>query len=361
MKRSWLRTLLIALMLLSGGTQSAGKENHEIPTAIDLQLTGALVERWATRPSFPESVTFAYYHVYMSRALGRRITPERGKLISTYIADCQQPSGGFTPSPRHARTPSVIYTYYALSTLGLLEETGAINSEAAADFLIARMQSDGGIAATAREGDRANLATTYYGLESLRLLGALASVDKAKTIGFVRRYREKGRGFTRVQGGASTPQSTAMGLQALKTLGALTEEVENEVTGYLKDTRYSGLVEDREYSLLPDIEAMAATLDALATLSAVQEVNSEKIYQFITSLYVPDNGGFGPRPGLGTTPPSTYHAVFSLVRLGKLPDPTAQAEPAPPLPRRKNVAVEHGPAASFTPKAYRPGEARGPA
>jgi hypothetical protein len=55
----------------------------------------------------------------------------------------------------------------------------------------------------------------------------------------------------------------------------------------------------------------------------MQEVNSDKVYEFISSLYVPDNGGFGPRPGLGTAPASTYHAILSLVRLGKLPDPAA--------------------------------------
>ena len=60
---------------------------------------------------------------------------------------------------------------------------------------------------------------------------------------------------------------------------------------------------------------MKVPLEALAVLSAMQEVNSDKVYEFISSLYVPDNGGSGPRPGLGATPPSTYHAVLSLVRL----------------------------------------------
>ena len=175
--------------------------------------------------------------------------------------------------------------------------------------------------ATARKDERATLATTFYGVEALRLLGAVDSLDKSKTIAFIQRYHEKGRGFMRVEGAVSIPQSTFMGVRSLKTLGALTKEITNDAVAYLKDTRYSGLITDWKYKLLPNVEAMAATLEALAVLSAMQEVNSEKVYQFISSLYVPDNGGFGPRPGLGSTPPSTYYAVLSLVRLGKLPDP----------------------------------------
>ncbi|MGD8616629.1 MAG: terpene cyclase/mutase family protein [Gammaproteobacteria bacterium] len=323
MGKRWLISLLMPLALLSGVVQSAAEEDGGARDQIDLQLTGALVERWATRPSFPESVTFAYYHVYMARALGQPITPERRKLITEYVAECQQPDGGFTPSPAHARTASVIYTWYALAALDLLGEAKAIRGRSAADFVVARAQPDGGIAATPREGDRANLATTYYGVESLRLLGALGALDSAKTTAFIQRYREEGRGFTRVEGGASTPQSTYMAVRVLKSLGTLTDQAEREIIDYLKDTRYSGLVEDRQYRLLPSIEAMAATLNALATLSRLDEIDSDKAYTFIGSLYVSVNGGFGPRPGLGTTPPSTYHAIHSLVRLGELPDPMA--------------------------------------
>ena len=66
---------------------------------------------------------------------------------------------------------------------------------------------------------------------------------------------------------------------------------------------------------------MTFTLEAFATLAAMSQVNTDKVHAFISSLYVPANGGFGPKPGLGTTPPSTYHAILSLVRLGTLPDP----------------------------------------
>jgi len=328
MRGHWLWTTLVSLTLLPVITQSASSEDVKTEGTIDLQRTGALVKQWRTRPSFPESVTFAYYQVYMTLALGREITPETRKLISEYIVKCQQPDGGFTPEPVHAKTSNVIYTYYALNTLNLLGNTKAINSKAATGFLVDRIQQDGGMVATARKGKRATLATTFYGVEALRLLGAVDSLDKSKTIVFIQRYREKGRGFTRVEGAVSIPQSTYMGVWTLKSLGALTNVITNEVVAYLKDTRYSGLIKDRQYKLSPNIEAMAATLEALAVLSAMQEVNSDKAYEFISTLYVPDNGGFGPRPGLGTTPPSTYYAVLSLVRLGKLPDPMAHKEPS---------------------------------
>ena len=321
MRGRWLWIALVSLVLFPCITQSAANEDVKTEGAIDLQRTAALVKQWRTRPSFPESVTFTYYQVYMTLALGQEITPETRKLISEYIVKCQQPDGGFTPEPVHAKTSSVIYTYYALNTLNLLGNTKAINGKAATGFLIDRIQQDGGMVATARKDERATLATTFYGVEALQLLGAVDSLDKSKTIAFIQRYHEKGRGFMRVKGAVSIPQSTFMGVRTLKSLGALTDEIRNEVVAYLKDTRYSGLIKDRQYKLLPTIEAMAATLEALAVLSAMQEVNSEEVYGFISSLYVPDNGGFGPRPGLGTTPSSTYYALLCLVRLGKLPDP----------------------------------------
>lgn len=321
MRRHWLWTVLVSLALLSTVAGSLAAEDASTTDTIDLQVTGELIKRWGSRPSFPESVTFAYYHVYMSRALDQEITPETKQRISDYIKQCQQPDGGFTPKPLHTKTSNVIYTYYALKTLDLLGETKVIDRQATDRFLRGRVQPGGGIAATATDGEQANLATTYYGIEALRLLGTVDSLDKSATVAFIQRYREKGRGFMRVEGGTSIPQSTYMGVRALKSLGALTDTISSEVVTYLKSTRYSGLVEDQQYRLQPNIEAMASTLEAFATLSAIQQVNADRVHEFIRSLYVSANGGFGPRPGLGTAPASTYHAILSLVRLGKLPDP----------------------------------------
>lgn len=318
-RRLW--TNLVSLVLLAGAFQALSIEDSRNPDSIDLQATSALVKRWGSRPSFPESVTFAYYHVYMSRALGQQVEPEIQQRIVEYITGSQQPDGGFTPKPLHTKTSNVIYTHFALRTLDLLDKTEAIDRKSAIRFLNSRIQETGGITATAKAAEEPTLATTYYGIEALRLLGAVDSVNRMQMVGFIQRYREKDKGFTRVEGGVSIPRSTFMGVRTLKSLGALTNKVSRDVTSYLKGTRYSGLVRDQQYRLLPGIEAMAATLETLAMLSAIHEVDADKIHEFINSLFIPENGGFGPRPGLGTTPPSTYHAIVSLVRLGKLPDP----------------------------------------
>jgi prenyltransferase beta subunit len=321
MRRHWLWAAFVSLTLLSTATPSLAAEDATTTDTIDLQVTGELIKRWGSRPSFPESVTFSYYHVYMLRALDQEIAPDTERRIANYIKQCQQPDGGFTPKPLHTKTSNVIYTYYALKTLDLLGNTKLIDTQAASRFLRGRVQQGGGITATSKDGEQANLATTYYGIEALRLLGTVDILEKTPTVSFIQRYREKGRGFMRVEGGTSIPQATFMGVRALKSLGALTDKVSREVVTYLKGTRYSGLVEDQQYRLLPSIEAMAYTLEAFATLSAMQQVNADRVHEFIRSLYVSANGGFGPRPGLGTAPASTYHAILSLVRLGKLPDP----------------------------------------
>jgi len=327
MRGHWFRNALVGLALLAGAGHAPALEQAAAPAAIDLQATGTLVMSWGARPSFPESVTFAYYHAYMARALGREITAQGRQKIIDYLVGCQQPDGGFTPEPAHSKASNVIYTYYALRTLELLGKPKAIDREAAARFLRARIQANGGIAATAREGDPANLATTFYGIESLGMLDALDAVDRDRTVSFLQRYREPGMGFTRMEGGVSIPRSTFMGVRLLATLGILTVETGREVLAYLKGSRYSGLVTDRKYRILPGIEAMAATLEALDVLASLEQIDTAAAEAFINSLYVSENGGFGPRPGLGTTPPATYHAIVALVMLGRLPDPLASGAP----------------------------------
>ncbi len=72
------------------------------------------------------------------------------------------------------------------------------------------------------------------------------------------------------------------------------------------------------YSTLPNMQDMAAVVEALAELSSLNVINKYSVYQFVESLYVPENGGFGPEPGLGTTPPSTYSALACLEKIGEL-------------------------------------------
>ena len=56
-RRLW--TNLVSLVLLAGAFQALSIEDSRNPDSIDLQATSALVKRWGSRPSFPESVTFA--------------------------------------------------------------------------------------------------------------------------------------------------------------------------------------------------------------------------------------------------------------------------------------------------------------
>jgi len=178
MRVCWLWLTLVSLVLFATVSRSLA-EDAGTRDAIDLTATRALVNQWGSRPSFPESVTFAYYHVYMARALGQEITPETRQKVVAYIAGCQQPDGGFTPAPAHAKTASAIYTYYALLTLDLLGESKAIDRKATIGFLRARIQQGGGMTATARSGEQASLATSYYGIEALRLLGAVDLLERA--------------------------------------------------------------------------------------------------------------------------------------------------------------------------------------
>ena len=332
MKRSTRTVVYACLMLLVTGLAAAGEKANP---AIDLDRTRQLIQGWGGRPSFPESVTFADYHAYAMRALGQGLTPEKRQRITGYADRCQRPSGGFAAEPTHAKTANVIFTYYALDAVRLSGGLQSFDRQGATRFLRACLQKDGGITAAPGDGEKATLATTYYGVQSLALLGAVDQLDRQKTASFIGRYRAKDGGFAMVESGGSSPEATDMAVRALEQLGAVTPELKAEVIAYLKGTRYSGLVTDKKYPGLPEIKAMAATLDALSILGAMQEINADKVYDFVASLYVPQNGGFGPRPGLGTTPPSTYHAVVCLVRLGKLQDPLAnsaggQAPPSNP-------------------------------
>jgi len=329
MHRSCLPAVLIFLALVVAPIVTVAAETT---ASIDLTLTSELVETWARRPSFPESVTFAYYTTYSFQALGRQIAPELKQRITNYVARCQQENGGFAGEPRYSKDPNVIFTYYGLKTLAMLGALESVDRERALRFLRSLVREDGGMAPVGKPGETATLAATYHGVEALHLLAGLDGMNKEQTTAFVRRYQVKDKGFSVTEGGGSSPQGTDMAVRVLDSLGTLTPEVKAAVVAQLKGTRYSGLITDERYHGLPEIKAMAATLDALSTLGAVPEVNTDKVYEFVASVYIPANGGFGPRPGIGTTPPSTYHAIACLVRLGKLRDPLANgaATPSPP-------------------------------
>lgn len=102
-------------------------------------------------------------------------------------------------------------------------------------------------------------------------------------------------------------------------MGDLTDSTKNDVVDYLKSSRYSGLISDKKYPVLPELKDMADTIETFIQLSALDQANTSKMFEFVKSLSISENGGFGPQPGLGTTPPSTYYGMVCLVGLGKLP------------------------------------------
>jgi hypothetical protein len=67
------------------------------------------------------------------------------------------------------------------------------------------------------------------------------------------------------------------------------------------------------------MQAAVGILTALDSMQALGQVETSPVLAFVESLYIPQNGGFGPSPGYGTTPPSTFQGVYCLEQLGKIP------------------------------------------
>ncbi len=294
--------------------QTASQEDEK---KIDQNLTLEYVKDWANRKNFPESVTFSYYCAYSLMALDKKTGPDIKGKITDYIKRCKVMNGGFVSEPEFSKDPNLLSTYFALKTLALINATDTIDKEQAVKFVLSLLQEDGGFKSEPKK-DYHSLATTYYGVTCLHLLKALDQIEKEKTVAYINSYRETDQGFSVKRDGVSRPISTYMAVRSLKLLGAFDEKIKPDLVNYLKGTRYAGLVEDEKYTMQPTMRELAFVLEALDDLSAVNEVNQDKVYEFIESLYVPDNGGFGPKPSYGTTPPSIYEGVLSLEKLGKL-------------------------------------------
>ena len=322
MKRLTVTLLLLCGMMIPAALWAAEEQPAAPDKRIDLKLTSKYIaSEWTNRKEFPDSVTFAYYNVYCLKALGKGVSAEQKKKIITFLKSCQRQDGGFAPDPAYAQRSNIVFTFYALKTLSLLDSLDAIDRNKLVAHLKPLVQADGGIKGVNRPGEKADLATTYYGLEALDLLKAPELLHRDKTVAFVQSYREKGQGFGRMPGKPSMPLSTMMGVRSLLLLNALKETDRQEIIAHIKTTRYSGLVKDRKYPDLPTVEDMAATLETMTDLSAMGMLDLPAIHTFIESLYIPENGGFGPQPGYGTTPPSTYYGIVCLVKLGQIKDP----------------------------------------
>lgn len=285
----------------------------------DLSATLKYVRNWAARDAFPDSPSFAYENVYCQLALQKKVSNADKNRIIEFLKKCQKPGGGFVSNPALNERPNAIFTYYALSALDLIGAPQVIDRPKAAGFILSLVQPDGGIKATASDR-RANLGTTFYGVRSLALLKALDRIDKSRAIAYVKSHRDASKGFGVLPGKPSAVQATFMAVDCLKLLGGLTDDVKPGVIGFIRQSPYSGLNKPANLALM-NIDDEAYVLGTAAMLSAVPKMNEEKIHEFVESLYIPHNGGFGPSPELGSTPPSTYSAIVCMVKLGKLKDP----------------------------------------
>lgn len=320
--KKFFAVLLLVLISVPSFTSvvHATKRTEEPQKKIDLAMTLKFIQGWSARDKwdkFPESPSFAYYNAYSLKALNAEISPELRMKIVDAVKSCQMKDGGFSAGPGHGTDSNTIFTYYSLATLDLLNALDSIDRQQAVAYVRSLVQKDGSIKAKASDSG-ATLATTYYGIASLGLLRALDTVDKKSVIAYINTYREDRKGYCLIQGKISMPGATFMAVKSLSLLGGMTPAVRTDVVKYLKRTRYSGLMKNNTYRTLPSMGDMAAVIDTLAELSSLNVIDKQSVYQFVESLYIPENGGFGPEPGLGTTPPSTYQALACLEKLGEL-------------------------------------------
>lgn len=314
------RIVLSLLLLLTFCSFAHAGEKATEDKKIDLKMTVDYVNNLTQREKFPDSVTFVYYYAYSLSALDEKITPKIKEKLITFVKRCQTKNGGFTSEPEYSKDPNIIFTYYALKSLALLDSLDAINKEKAKGFVLGLYQGDGGFTGQEKKGQSTSLAMTAYGVQSLQMLGALDKLDKQKTIKFINGNISKdGKGFSMEPQGGASPHATNMAVKALAILGGLTDSTKSAVVDYLKSTRYSGLMSEEKKQALPELKAMADTIETFIQLSALNQANTSKMFEFVKSLYISENGGFGPQPGFGTTPPSTYYGMVCLVGLGKLP------------------------------------------
>jgi geranylgeranyl transferase type-2 subunit beta len=327
----WIATVVLAVTLVGAGVAAARlraartgdpASSRGAAAQLDEARTLRYLQEWARRDQwdrFPESPAFAFYNLYATRALGGAVSPELRAGVIEYLRGCQAPDGGFTAAPATGNSHAVT-TLYALRALALLGALDAVDRARAMAFLASLAQPDGGYRGRPGDAD-GSLGTTFHAVSALELLGAVDLVDRARTAGHVSSHRTADGGFALRPGAAASPSATFMAVRALKILGALDAPTSAAVARHLSRSRYSGRLREGKFDSVPELEDEWNVLAALADLGRLDVVDAAEVERFVASLYVADNGGFGPRPGLGTTPPSTYQAIACLVTLGRLKAP----------------------------------------
>jgi hypothetical protein len=302
---------LLALTIpLSAGIACAKEKQKE--KKIDFSKTRGFLGEMQSRPDFPVSMVLANDYAYSMLATGN-IEPARKDAIIAYMKNAQQKNGGFIGDKAN-KAASLLYTDFAVETLGYLNATNAVDTGRIRSFVASLRNPDGGFGYS-EQAKESSLATTYYAVRVLNAIGALDAVDRAKTAAYVKAFERTDGGFGFVKGTAvANAKNTYQAVATLETLGALDDATVKKSVRYLGTTPYvKGKSKQK-----PELEDELYTLKALKVLKASDRIDKKFATLFMKRLYIPVNGGFGPMEGYGSTPDSTAAALRVLSEIGTL-------------------------------------------
>lgn len=311
---------VLCLLAFSGGPALADNTAATEGVQFEFAKTASLVREMATRPDFPVAVALADNYVSTLLTLGDSVRPAQRVAIIRFLKSAQQKNGGFAAGGSD-RNASLLYTDFALKTLGELGALKAVDVGKVKSFVASLKNSDGGFGFS-RSSKGSTLPTTYYAVRILRTLGDLDLINREKTVAYVRGFGKKGGGFGFVHtAGLASPRNTFMALYVLKTLGALDETTREKAVKFL--TAIPSL--NGKTHQMPDLDELFYAVESLKRLSAADRIDRDLAVAFLRRLYIPVNGGFGPLPGYGSAPGSTVTAVRILAAIGVVRTPTKLA------------------------------------
>ena len=285
----------------------------------DFVKTKAFMREMDTRPDFPVTIVLAHDYVYSLVSIGDKINPKEAEAVEAFIKANQHLDGGFS-SDKHDKETSILYTVHALETLALIKLPPSIDIARARTFITSLKNTDGGFGFSANAKE-SSLNNTYNAVRSLSLLNSLNIADAAKTAAYIKGFEHKEGGFGYVKGtGVASAKFTYMALYSLKELGKLDEATKANALKYLNSSAYGKSTKEKVDSLQM-LEEMGYTIDALKLMGAKGSIDTKKANGILKQVYIKQNGGFGPIPGYGSTPDSTFLGLHLLVGAGKLKAP----------------------------------------
>lgn len=286
----------------------------------DFSKTKQFIREMETRPDFPVSMMLARDYAYSLSAMGEKIDNARKQSIITFIKSLQQHDGGFT-GDKTSKDASLLFTDQALEILSYLNAQGAVDLHRVTAYVASLKNADGGFGFS-QKSKESTLASTYYAVHILNSFNDLGMVDRTKTASYVKGFAKREGGFGYVKGqGTATQQNTYFAAYTLKALRMLDDETKKNTLGFLNTTSYV----TGKYNLKDGGSQLVAEQNSaimtLKLLNAQGRINKGKILSTLKRFYIPQNGGFGPLLGYGSTPDSTCNAIRLLVEIGNLKEP----------------------------------------